>query len=436
MRRGRSVLSGELAYYGKECYYSTRFRVKFKEEPDRDVLQRAVDAAVAVCPWVLYRVEEECGKFYFNDDLSGTIQVMDWDCEHPVALGSEAVGDHVVGVFCSGRTVYFAFFHGLTDGRGILKFIEEVIKHYHSMVSGGDYTSTVIPATEYDAEPFDYVNDAYNRLSDAERAEAEQWIKYITDFVTPEPVWELLQLEATRHHLISMNKDDVAAFKRDVNARHYLSVFIALYFEAYRRVHGNVSGNLQICVPVDFRHVLGVDNAHRVASQRPMFVVVSVNPRMSIRDVVCVVDRFISGMTTDGAKLAYLQSFQDFYRDINSLKYNIANKILGTNADPRPEDMYYTFQCSYAKWYTAEDEYWSVVNSVYCLSPSFSSPAVLEVMGMPQQFCIAINQAGDNESYVNAYLQVLEDNGIRYSTEEEPVGPEQYITLRENWGVR
>ena len=77
----------------------------------------------------------------------------------------------------------------------------------------------------------------------------------------------------------------------------------------------------------------------------------------------------------------------------------------------------FTFNCSYAGRLSDED-YLELIDRVYTTTPSFGSAPVLVVMAMPERFCITINQGGSTETYVQAYLDVLRENGIAAALEE------------------
>jgi hypothetical protein len=95
----------------------------------------------------------------------------------------------------------------------------------------------------------------------------------------------------------------------------------------------------------------------------------------------------------------------------------------------------FTFNCSYAGRLSDED-YLELIDRVYTTTPSFGSAPVLVVMAMPERFCITINQGGSTEAYVQAYLDVLRENGIAATLEDTTPGARQYVALRETLGLR
>ena len=95
----------------------------------------------------------------------------------------------------------------------------------------------------------------------------------------------------------------------------------------------------------------------------------------------------------------------------------------------------FTFNCSYAGRLAGED-YLELVDRVYITTPAYGSAPVLVVMAMPQHFCITINQGGSTETYVQAYLDMLRENGVAAALEDTTPGARQYVALRETLGLR
>ena len=48
------VISGRMMFYGESALHTTFLRVTLKDDPDLDLLQKAVDEAVRHYPWVTY----------------------------------------------------------------------------------------------------------------------------------------------------------------------------------------------------------------------------------------------------------------------------------------------------------------------------------------------------------------------------------------------
>ena len=69
------------------------------------------------------------------------------------------------------------------------------------------------------------------------------------------------------------------------------------------------------------------------------------------------------------------------------------------------------------------------------MSPIYGPGTVLEAIAMPDTFFISLNQDGDTEDYLEAFLEKMKENGIHASLQETVYGTEPYVALRETLGL-
>ncbi len=80
------------------------------------------------------------------------------------------------------------------------------------------------------------------------------------------------------------------------------------------------------------------------------------------------------------------------------------------------------------------DDYSGLLDGIYALYPSTGSQTVLEMIALPEQFCISMNQGGETKQYADAFCDVLSENGVSCHIEEALKGNSGYIELREAEG--
>ena len=154
------VISGRMMFYGESALHTTFLRITLKDDPDLDLLQKAVDEAVRHYPWVTYGVREERGLFYFRDNLPRSIRIAEWNDENPPVLGSKDTDGHLFGVFYHGRNLYFCIFHGLTDAGGVKTFLDCALGCYRSLLKEEPFIFTEPEYPDMEAEPFLMINKA------------------------------------------------------------------------------------------------------------------------------------------------------------------------------------------------------------------------------------------------------------------------------------
>ncbi len=419
MHVGDEIRSGFFQFFGDQAFHANRIRVVLKETPDKVLLQKAVDTAVASSPWVLYGFDEQNGHFWLDDETansSGGIKVIECQSGEMPDLGGDTVDGHYVGVFFQENKLYFSFFHGLTDGAGLFAFMEKVMLCYSALLQGKEY----IPEdSEDNIEPYDIVR------------KLPMPIHHTYQSVNPTgyPHWQMLEQSPSQcyHYLIKADTTDMMRYVRDVNVEDKpSSALISLYAAAFLKVHP--TGNVRVDVDIDFRKLLDVPHTFRNCATPAMTLLVTPDKSDNISSLTHQVYEDIINLMKPENEIYFLKLCEP-WRPTFSYYSGIEQVIMPLNInDPA------TVNISYARWYK-DEAFLDLIESIYVLSPVFYKTPIVEIIALPDYFYFSINGNRLPDTYCHAFLEVLKENGIHAQLEETICEPEQYVCLRENLGL-
>ena len=118
---------------------------RHKRDPvDRDILQRALDTTAALFPFFHVRAVL-CGENYVMEEIPEPFLV---DAgETAIAPGDPAVQGSLITVGCAGNIIRNDFYHGVTDGRGLMEFQRHLLYYYCLYRYGGNLRCpNILPA--------------------------------------------------------------------------------------------------------------------------------------------------------------------------------------------------------------------------------------------------------------------------------------------------
>lgn len=423
------ILSGRMMFYGDGSFHASVVRVLLVERPDSRLLQEAVEEAAKRCPWTTYGVREEGGLFYYRDQLSPTLRVCEWDDDNPPVLGGPQADGHLLGVYNRGRELLFAFFHGLTDGAGIFSFVDEVLRCYAALLAGDPLPPAGPTFEDTEAEPMLCMDQALAEAGiawDPQVMDASQ--QQPAEFATQDSM--LVDGANPRTYLVRANAEQIMAFANGLGIKPSAAL-ITLYASAFLQVHPEARGALRVAMPIDFRGVLGIPHTFRNCAMPPAMLDIPIVEGESIDQLAARINQIVLQHVVPAAKLLTVKGFAGYMDMIPRMPYaqteQMLSQYMASGSAP------FTFNCSYAHRFQKE-EYLDLLESVYVQTSSFGPSTVLVVIALPNSFCITLNQGGSSETYLRAYLDQLEQNGIAASLEHTMEGPAPYVELRETLG--
>lgn len=423
------ILSGRMMMYGDSSYLASSVSVTLKELPDLQLLQKAVDSAVERCPWAAYGIREDGGMFYYSDHLSHTIKLAAWDeDEQPVLGGTEADG-HLLGVYHQGKELRFCFFHGLTDGVGIITFMDATLNGYAALLHGETIAPADTPYPDAEADPLAIVDQAMQAAGVPWQPQSGGAGLSEEDFAAHGHLSDSGDGPCT--YCVSADADSLMSFVKGQGIKPSAAL-VSLYATAVARVQPDVR-RMRVAMPVNFRPVLGIPHTFRNCAMPPAMYDIVLSEGEGIEPFAARVNQTILQITSPVAELYTVKAFAGFMDKLPAMPYTQTEAMMtqASNVDRPP----FTFNCSYAGR-LVDTAYLDLIERIYLVTPAYGIAPVLETMAMPDRFCIAINQCGREDVYIRAFLDVLQECGIEAVLENTLSGARQYVALRETLGLR
>ncbi len=422
---GGAILSGKFFMYTDSSFHAIAVRFVFKDDIDPDKLQKAADDALMVHPWAAYGIYEEDGSFYCQKATSRTIKIREGDYEGMPALGGEGTEGIITNIFFKGKEVTVATFHGLTDGRGLMMFADEMLKAYASYSDSGSYIPELKENPDVNAEPFEAAKEEFEKMKLPEMP-----AKKGGGFMDKTPFLIQKGFEAGDikpcHYFIKADAAGYMKAAKTLGVRP-AAFLAASYAKAVVKVMGEPGREMKIAIPVDFREALGIPNTFRNCAMPP--VITAIPPetlKSDIKDVALKLQAALEQRTTKEAGVTAVKMMADMMEKFPRLPYKEAAGLFA-NFSNGP---LFTFNVSYVQRIT-ENEYSSLLEGAYFLYPSEGSQTVLMMMALPGSFCITVNQGGETEVYAEALCEVLKENGVSCEAGEVLRGNTGYIEIRE-----
>lgn len=424
---GGPILSGRSFMYMENLFRPLVHRFVLKEDIDPERLRSAVDHAVLTHPWAAYGICHEDGVFYYQDGPDKTIQVSEAEWEDLPPLGGTCAGGHLIGVYYKGRILTIPYYHGLTDGKGLFTFIEDLLRAY----KGGDgapvKSEAMIP-DDLNAEPFEAVYGISEKPGLPPEGSDPETTQEKASFLMPE---RFEDGEAHPcHYMIKVNAADYMHFAKDCGAKP-ASLLVSLYARALAKAMDKAGQNIRVAIPMDYRKTLGIPNTFRNCALPP--VMLDLAPEIvnaDIRVLASHVQESISRMADPAAGVMAVKNIADLIGKIPPLPYRQGAELFSQFAG----GPLFTFNVSYA-YRAPQSDFASMLDSIYVTYPSDENNMMLILIALPDHFCITLNQGDCTPQYANALCQVLSENGISCEMQGVLYGNEGYIELREagNW---
>ena len=420
---GGAILSGKSFMYPDCMFHAIAFRYVFKENVDPVMLQKAADDALTVHPWAAYGIYEEDGSFYYHKSRSRSIKVKEGSYEELPSLGGEETEGILTNVFYKDTEVTVATFHGLTDGKGLLMFAEEMLRAYAAYYDKGSYIPEIKESEDSNAEPFEKAREVFEKLNLPEMPAGGSIIDK-----KPFLIQKGFEKEDITpcHYQIKADAAGYMKAAKDLGVRP-AAFLSAVYTKAILEVMGGTQLNLKIAIPVDFRGALEIPNTFRNCAMPPIMMDLSPEIAQSdIKDAALFIQGVIEQRTSKAAGVMAIKSMADMMGQMPKLPYKEAAGLF-KNFSNGPV---FTFNASYITRIT-ENEYSGLLDGAYCLYPSEGSQTVLEMIALPEHFCISMNQGGETDAYANAFCKILTENGVSCTIEKVLHGNTGYIETRE-----
>ena len=428
MAVGGEILSGKSFMYTEDSYRAIAVRLTLKEKVDVSCLQKAVDQAILANPWSVYGIYEEDGRFFYHNKLTSIIQVKESGWEDLPPIGGKDADGHLTGVFYQGCNVIVASFHGLTDGNGLMRFTEEMLHAYAAYVSGGSFEAKLNDSEDLNEEPFEVAGKV------AEKMQLPQ-IPGNGSMIDKAPFLIQKGFEGEElkpcHHLIRADAAGFMKFAKTCGVRP-AALLAAVYAKAVVKEMGNAEIKAKVAIPADFREALEIPGTFRNCAMPP--IMLDLEPETlngELGGIAVQIQEVITQRTSKAAGVMAVKAMAEMFSQMPKLPYKQAAELFaGFSNGP-----VFSFNASYVKR-IEENDYSGLLDGFYVFYPATGSQTVLEMLALPGQFCITMNQGGETKQYADAFCDILSENGVACHIEETLQGNTGYIELREHEGWR
>lgn len=255
-RNERIKTTSGLMFRGAKNYLADRamhWRLTFDHEIDRERLQRALDAALRVCPYMSMSLEEDKDGIWYVPNPAPALL-----CDEvPERLGGEETGHHLFCLVCGKDSAELVAHHGLTDGAGLSWFWDALLAAYYEE-----------PVFAYKgAGTEDYARDPMDidlKIPDG----------YIPETVMPERRFTFPEATGNAgsaagagryHYVAAFSREDLRSFCREYGCS-FTEALAALILQAVQRVHPENEDPICIRCPIDSRRILGLPHTFMNAS--------------------------------------------------------------------------------------------------------------------------------------------------------------------------
>ena len=398
--------------------YTVRVKIQMKETVDGQILRQAAERAFRRF-WYFAKTVQLGPDDAFIFENTGMPIVVKEETEVPVVLGSAETNGLYFCVTYTDKTIYFNFAHNFCGGCGAMPWIQATLWQYLT-----DRYRTVI-SREGIVVPNDPVYAREMAYPDAEALPDDEPLggykggnsyvpmdEYMTYFSNPAAGTVYYPIEIGTKELIKYAKENDGSPN---------SILCAMMFKALSRVYRDDPQAVQISGKIicNYRKDVGCPDTYRDLVRM-----------LHAKYTADMADWSIEKLSTTARGSMYLQMQPEFsvqeYKRLVEFRNGIdARKTFAEKAEYAltnslmRADVTDTFTVSYVgniSW-GGLAEYIESVNSIT------DGHLMLEVNSLPDKFCISFEQFTDDRKYLDAFLQVLDEEGISYTVgEAEPTG--------------
>ena len=398
--------------------YTVKVKIRLKESVDGEKLRQAAERAFRRFWYFAKTVRLDSSDAFMLDNTGMPIVVKE-ETDRPVVLGSAETNGLYFCVTYKDKTIYFNFAHNFCGGCGAMPWIQATLwqyltDHYQTMINKD---GIVTPDDPVYARELAYP-DA-EALADDEPlggyAGGNSYLpmdEYMTYFSNP--------TVGTVYYPIEIGSNELMKYAKE-NDGSPNSIFCAMLFKALSRVYRDNPQAAQISGKVicNYRKDVGCPYTYRDLVRM-----------LHVKYTTDMSDWSIEKLSTAARGSMYLQMQPEFsiqeYKKLmehrngideqktfrEKAEYAVKNSLLRADVSD-------TFTISYVgnlPW-GGLAEY---IESVYSITDGH---LMLEVNSLPDKFCISFEQFTDDKKYLNAFLQVLDEEGIGYTAgDAEPTG--------------
>ena len=357
--------------------------VTLREKVDTARLQSAIDKAVEVCPYAAFDISKSDGIVYFHKNnlplLAGKFE----------KFGTTENNRHYVTVHCEGEKIIFNISHILTDGLGVIWFLQAVTDFYFGKEK-----------TLYEgADKLDFVADLMAQELPLPEGYTPKSYAVENHFVPPEI--NSAEVGKTYENFIEIPIQTFKSFckKYRVSAQIAVSMLLA---RAVQNAHPNNNKIISVRGPVNTRTPLRVPNSFQNASIPHIFL--NFEPHWLADEFSAETLKNIKADFSDQCTYENLAAFTNKIRKF-FFKKNSAERVELIKSYKRQTDIFANFMGK-----ILSDDILEHVES-YKQKISASYPLMMYALQHGDKIILHVIQSFENPIYVEKLLKILELGG-------------------------
>ena len=414
------ILNGWIMKYDFDSYllyevtpavaYTVKVKIRMKETVDGEILRWAAERAFRRFWYFGKTVRMDADNAFILENTGLPIIVKE-EGDRPVVLGSAETNGLYFCITYTDKTIYFNFAHNFCGGCGAMPWIQATLWQYLT-----DRYHTVI-SREGIVTPDDPVYPRELAYPDAEALPDDEPLggytggnsylpmeEYMTYFQNPTVGTVFYPIEIGNKELMKYAKENDGSPN---------SILCAVMFKALSRVYRDNPDAFQISAKIicNYRKDVGCPYTYRDLVR---MLHVKYTPDMEDWSIEKLSTATRGSMYVQMQPEFSVQEYKKLMENRNGIdeqktfpekaEYALKNSLLRADVSD-------TFTVSYVgnlAW-GGLAEYIESVNSIT------DGHLMLEINSLPEKFFISFEQFTDDKKYLNAFLQVLDEEGISYT---------------------
>lgn len=394
---------GRLYQTGREKTNVIRAEIRLQDSIDGAVLRRAADTAMQRYPYFAVSLQKEGDAYWFQENRNPVTVI---NSEHGVPLNSEASGYHLLAFSWQKDAIYVDIFHALTDATGMMELIRTLMYYYCTDHYGTKMRTDGIRLVGDLIAPEEW-DDPAVRLEQTPSSQKSE----------VSPALNLMEMENTRDDRKKMVFGitvEEASFMRFC-AEHDGSpatMTALLLSRAIASIHPDSPLPVRICLCVNQRNALHAPLAHQSLVGWAWLEYKEKMQSWPLTRQATAFRGMVFAQTRDENVIANQQAMNRNCRIIRSLKTDEERA-----AFVRKDDDYLSGVLTATVSYVGKKDFGDTeqyIKSFRILAYPMVEGILIEISAVNRRISMDFMQNFSSPVYLEAFLKILEENGIPY----------------------
>ena len=386
-----------------------RFALEITEDINGEVLSVAVNEAIKRYPYFSVRIEIENESYVL---VPNALPIVVMKTKIPsVPLGSEEVNYHLNYIDYTDDTMFFNISHSITDAAGYIPFIKSVLYQYLIRVHSEEPLSSEginLPDSAFLPGEFDFPKSSSLPESDYSfTSKAKMGYFPADDYIQ---AMKNPDCKNEGYYCVSMKQREFMKYIHSNDASP-ASIVSVLMFKAIAPLLPEDADTFSAGIASNFRKSVNCQNAFHSIN-----TVLHASYKRSLLDVP--VDKL--GTITRGMimlqsqpenSIIHMKKVLKYYEDVDSLKTIEEKRNFCLNEGIFTKGCKDTYNVSYV----GQTDFGSMSKYVRSMNTLAFGNLLIEINAIGNMFYITFSQMVKTDKYINAFLDILNEEGLSYS---------------------